>query len=77
MTVVFSNQAGYFQETFAMLCLSRIIQDNSEGNSMHNQALQTLQERLHDAETALWREQEGYKQMQVRRVGVGIVASKS
>ncbi|KAJ6661825.1 hypothetical protein lerEdw1_012996 [Lerista edwardsae] len=43
---------------------SRIIQDNSEGNSMHNQALQTLQERLHDAETALWREQEGYKQMQ-------------
>ncbi|XP_060612486.2 golgin subfamily A member 5 [Anolis sagrei] len=43
---------------------SRILQDNSEGTSMHNQALQTLQERLHDAESALRREQEGYKQMQ-------------
>ncbi|XP_053124569.1 golgin subfamily A member 5 [Hemicordylus capensis] len=43
---------------------TRIIQDNSEGNSLHNQALQTLQERLHDAESALRREQEGYKQMQ-------------
>ncbi|XP_066468281.1 golgin subfamily A member 5 [Tiliqua scincoides] len=43
---------------------SRIIQDNSEGNSMHNQALQTLQERLHDAESALRREQDSYKQMQ-------------
>lgn len=43
---------------------SRIIQDNSEGNSMHSQALQTLQERLHDAESALRREQDGYKQMQ-------------
>ncbi|XP_028573091.2 golgin subfamily A member 5 [Podarcis muralis] len=51
---------------------SRIIQDNSEGNSLHNQALQTLQERLHDAESALRREQEGYKQMQneyVARLG--------
>ncbi|KAJ7345120.1 hypothetical protein JRQ81_001070 [Phrynocephalus forsythii] len=43
---------------------SRIIQDNSEGNSLHNQALQTLQERLHEAESALRREQDGYKQMQ-------------
>nr|XP_060612486.1 golgin subfamily A member 5 [Anolis sagrei ordinatus]XP_060612495.1 golgin subfamily A member 5 [Anolis sagrei ordinatus] len=43
---------------------SRILQDNSEGTSMHNQALQTLQERLHDAESALRREQESYKQMQ-------------
>nr|XP_056706990.1 golgin subfamily A member 5 [Euleptes europaea] len=43
---------------------SRIIQDNCEGNSLHNQALQTLQERLHDAESTLKREQDGYKQMQ-------------
>ncbi|XP_060117838.1 golgin subfamily A member 5 [Heteronotia binoei] len=43
---------------------SRIIQDNCEGNSLHNQALQTLRERLHDAESALKREQDGYKQMQ-------------
>ncbi|XP_054828328.1 golgin subfamily A member 5 isoform X2 [Eublepharis macularius] len=43
---------------------SRIIQDNCEGNSLHNQALQTLQERLHDAESALRREQDSYKQMQ-------------
>uniref|UniRef100_A0ACB8G5V2 Golgin sub A member 5 n=1 Tax=Sphaerodactylus townsendi TaxID=933632 RepID=A0ACB8G5V2_9SAUR len=43
---------------------TRIIQDNCEGNSLHNQALQTLQERLHDAESTLNREQDGYKQMQ-------------
>ncbi|XP_015282660.1 PREDICTED: golgin subfamily A member 5 [Gekko japonicus] len=43
---------------------SRILQDNCEGNSLHNQALQTLQERLHDAESAFKREQDGYKQMQ-------------
>ncbi|KAL8169024.1 UNVERIFIED_CONTAM: Golgin subfamily A member 5 [Gekko kuhli] len=43
---------------------SRIIQDNCEGNSLHNQALQTLQERLHDAESTFKREQDGYKQMQ-------------
>uniref|UniRef100_A0A8D0G5A9 Golgin subfamily A member 5 n=1 Tax=Sphenodon punctatus TaxID=8508 RepID=A0A8D0G5A9_SPHPU len=43
---------------------SRIIQDHSEGNSLHNQALQTLQERLCDADSLLKREQEGYKQMQ-------------
>ncbi|XP_007422595.1 golgin subfamily A member 5 [Python bivittatus] len=43
---------------------SRIIKDNSEGNSLHNQALQTLQERLHEAESTLRREQDNYKQMQ-------------
>ncbi|XP_053330718.1 golgin subfamily A member 5 [Spea bombifrons] len=43
---------------------SRILQDHSEGSSLHSQALQTAQERLHDAEAALKREQESYKQMQ-------------
>ncbi|XP_051833311.1 golgin subfamily A member 5 [Antechinus flavipes] len=43
---------------------SRLLQDHSEGNSMQNKALQTLQERLHDAESALKREQDNYKQMQ-------------
>ncbi|XP_062974049.1 golgin subfamily A member 5 [Elgaria multicarinata webbii] len=43
---------------------SRILQDNCEGNSLHSQALQTLQERLRDAESTLRREQESYKQMQ-------------
>ncbi|XP_020855955.1 golgin subfamily A member 5 [Phascolarctos cinereus] len=43
---------------------SRLLQDHSEGNSMQNKALQTLQERLHDAESALKREQDSYKQMQ-------------
>lgn len=42
------------------------MQDHSEGSSLQNQALQTLQERLHEAEATLKREQESYKQMQVR-----------
>ncbi|KAM5338442.1 golgin subfamily A member 5 [Glossophaga mutica] len=43
---------------------SRIMQDHSEGSSLQNQALQTLQERLHEAEATVKREQESYKQMQ-------------
>ncbi|CAI9561103.1 unnamed protein product [Staurois parvus] len=43
---------------------SRILQDHSEGSSLHNQALQSIQERLREAEAALKREQDGYKQMQ-------------
>ncbi|XP_026795095.3 golgin subfamily A member 5 isoform X2 [Pangasianodon hypophthalmus] len=43
---------------------TRILQDHSEGNSLHSQALQTLQERLREAETALNREQDSYRQMQ-------------
>ncbi|XP_072285028.1 golgin subfamily A member 5 [Pyxicephalus adspersus] len=43
---------------------SRILQDHSEGSSLHNQALQSVQERLREAEAALKREQESYKQMQ-------------
>lgn len=49
------------------MCIAfRIIQDHSEGSSLQNQALQTLQDRLRDADSALKREQESYKQMQVR-----------
>lgn len=43
---------------------SRLIQDHSEGSSMHNQALQSLQDQLHEVESTLKREQESYKQMQ-------------
>ncbi|MCJ8731026.1 hypothetical protein PDJAM_G00191390 [Pangasius djambal] len=43
---------------------TRILQDHSEGNSLHSQALQTLQERLREAEAALNREQDSYRQMQ-------------
>ncbi|KAA0718113.1 Golgin subfamily A member 5 [Triplophysa tibetana] len=42
----------------------RIIQDQSEGSSLNSQALQTLQERARDADAALKREQESYRQMQ-------------
>lgn len=45
----------------------RIMQDHNEGSSLQNQALQTLQERLHEADATLKREQESYRQMQVRR----------
>ncbi|KAM3871439.1 golgin subfamily A member 5 [Diretmus argenteus] len=43
---------------------SRILQDHSTGNSMQSQALETLQERLREAELALRREQDNYRQMQ-------------
>lgn len=43
---------------------TRIIQDHSEGSSMHSQALETLQERLREAEQSLRREQDSYRQMQ-------------
>ncbi|XP_076013628.1 golgin subfamily A member 5 [Genypterus blacodes] len=43
---------------------SRIIQDHSEGSSMQSQALETIQERLRDAELSLRREQDDYRQMQ-------------
>ncbi|XP_008696682.1 golgin subfamily A member 5 isoform X2 [Ursus americanus] len=43
---------------------SRIMQDHSEGSSLQNQALQTLQERLREADAARKREQESCKQMQ-------------
>lgn len=43
---------------------SRILQDQTEGSSMHSQALQTMQERLRESESTVRREQESYKQMQ-------------
>ncbi|XP_075963954.1 golgin subfamily A member 5 isoform X2 [Anarhichas minor] len=43
---------------------SRIVQDNTDGSSMHSQALETIQERLREAELALRREQDSYRQMQ-------------
>ncbi|KAG8540443.1 hypothetical protein GDO81_019288 [Engystomops pustulosus] len=43
---------------------SRILQDHNEGSSLHSQALQTVQERLREAESTLKREQDGFKQMQ-------------
>ncbi|XP_073689905.1 golgin subfamily A member 5 [Garra rufa] len=42
----------------------RILQDQSEGSSLQSQALHTLQDRVRDAEAAVKREQEGYRQMQ-------------
>ncbi|XP_051504454.1 golgin subfamily A member 5 [Myxocyprinus asiaticus] len=43
---------------------SRILHDHSEGSSLQSQALQTLHDRGRDAEAALKREQESYRQMQ-------------
>ncbi|XP_078418338.1 golgin subfamily A member 5 [Cetorhinus maximus] len=43
---------------------NRILQDHSEGSSLHNQALQTVQERLLEVESSLKREQDNYNQMQ-------------
>ncbi|XP_052007142.1 golgin subfamily A member 5 [Xyrauchen texanus] len=43
---------------------SRILNDHSEGSSLQSQALQTLHDRGRDAEAALKREQESYRQMQ-------------
>ncbi|XP_035529374.1 golgin subfamily A member 5 [Morone saxatilis] len=48
---------------------SRIMQDHTEGSSMHSQALETIQERLREAETALRREQDSYRQMQTEYAG--------
>ncbi|XP_061598959.1 golgin subfamily A member 5 [Cololabis saira] len=43
---------------------SRIMQDQTEGSTMHSQALETIQERLREAELSLRREQDSYRQMQ-------------
>lgn len=44
----------------------RIVQDHTEGSSMQTQALETIQERLREAELSLRREQDSYRQMQVQ-----------
>jgi len=43
----------------------RIMQNQTEGSSMQSQAIETIQARLRDAELALRREKDGYRQMQV------------
>ncbi|KAL3049644.1 hypothetical protein OYC64_008991 [Pagothenia borchgrevinki] len=43
---------------------SRIVLDHSEGSSVQSQALETIQERLRDAELSARREQDNYRQMQ-------------
>ncbi|KAL4656206.1 golgin subfamily A member 5 [Arapaima gigas] len=43
---------------------SRILQDHTEGSKMHSQALETMQERVREAESALRREQDSYRHMQ-------------
>ncbi|XP_011488373.1 golgin subfamily A member 5 [Oryzias latipes] len=48
---------------------SRIMQDHTEGSSMNSQALETMQERLREAEKAVRREQESYRQMQTEYAG--------
>uniref|UniRef100_A0A8C9WZY4 Golgin subfamily A member 5 n=1 Tax=Sander lucioperca TaxID=283035 RepID=A0A8C9WZY4_SANLU len=48
---------------------SRIMQDHTEGSSMQGQALETIQQRLREAELALRREQDNYRQMQSEYAG--------
>lgn len=43
---------------------SRIMQDHTEGSSIHSQALEKIQERLREAELSVRREQDSYRQMQ-------------
>ncbi|KAL6105203.1 golga5 [Pungitius sinensis] len=48
---------------------SRIMQDQTEGSSMQSQAFDTIQERLREADLALRREQDSYRQMQSEFAG--------
>lgn len=48
---------------------SRIMQDHTEGSSLHSKALETIQERLREAELGLRREQDSYRQMQSEYAG--------
>lgn len=41
------------------------MQDHTQGSSMQSQALESIQDRLREAETAVKREQDSYHQMQV------------
>lgn len=41
------------------------MQDHTQGSSLQSQALETIQDRLREAELALKREQDSYHQMQV------------
>lgn len=44
------------------------MQDQTEGSSVQSQAFDTIQERLREADLALRREQDSYRQMQVHRM---------
>ncbi|XP_040055905.2 golgin subfamily A member 5 isoform X1 [Gasterosteus aculeatus] len=48
---------------------SRIMQDQTEGSSVQSQAFDTIQERLREADLALRREQDSYRQMQSEFAG--------
>ncbi|XP_019953500.1 golgin subfamily A member 5 [Paralichthys olivaceus] len=48
---------------------SRIMQDHSEGSNMQSRALETIQERVREADLALRREQDSYRQMQSEYAG--------
>ncbi|XP_057714503.1 golgin subfamily A member 5 [Corythoichthys intestinalis] len=43
---------------------SRILEDHTEGSTLHSQALETVQERLREAEQNIRREADNYRQMQ-------------
>ncbi|XP_074516677.1 golgin subfamily A member 5 [Sebastes fasciatus] len=48
---------------------SRIMQDHTEGSSMQSQALESIQDRLREADLAVRREQDSYRQMQSEYAG--------
>lgn len=48
---------------------TRIMLDHSEGSNVQSQALETIQERLREADLALRREQDSYRQMQSEYAG--------
>lgn len=52
------------------------MQDHTQGSSMQSQALETIQDRLREAEIALKREQDSYHQMQVLAMSYFTVASR-
>ncbi|XP_077395438.1 golgin subfamily A member 5 isoform X2 [Festucalex cinctus] len=43
---------------------SRILEDHTEGSSMHSQALESIHDRLREAEQAVKREEDNFRQMQ-------------
>ncbi|XP_061651631.1 golgin subfamily A member 5 [Phyllopteryx taeniolatus] len=48
---------------------SRILEDHTEGSSMHSQALESMHDRLRQAEQAVRREEDNYRQMQSEYTG--------
>ncbi|XP_019727925.1 golgin subfamily A member 5 [Hippocampus comes] len=48
---------------------SRILEDHTEGSSMHSQALESMHDRLREAEQAIRREEDNFRQMQSEYVG--------